>query len=154
MAKSKRELDKEMMFNKIMPSGIAIAGRNDSTAPKDPIAASPGTPAEQARVAAPKQPAFTNEAGVQLKDKRSTVIVNIMERLVLDKLDSAFSKFNCCKCDRCKKDVVALALNKLAPKYVVAEQDRLRDFIAVQTQTEVTTALVQAIITVRANPRH
>lgn len=141
------------MFNKIMPSGVALANRANDNATKDATVPTPATPAEQARAAAPK-PAFTNEAGVQFKDKRSTVIVNIMERLVLDKLDSAFSKFNCCKCDRCKKDVVALALNKLPPKYVVAEQDRLRDFIAAQTQTEVTTALVQAIITVRANPRH
>ncbi|MFR6147662.1 hypothetical protein [Neglectibacter timonensis] len=33
-----------------------------------------------------------------------------MELLVSDRLDSAFSKFHRCQCDKCRKDAVAAAL--------------------------------------------
>ena len=50
------------------------------------------------------------------------VLVNLMEELVINKLDSTLDRFNCCKCDKCKKDIAALALNRLKPRYVVMKE--------------------------------
>lgn len=151
MAKSKREIDKEIMFNKIMPSGIIGKELEGDSLVQEQKIPRPENPVHTPE---PKPNIFPNDSGLQFKDKEPTMVVNIMEKLVLEKLDAAFSKFNCCKCDRCKKDVAAIALNKLKPKYVVTEQNRILSYTANQPGADVTTALVQAIITVKANPRH
>jgi competence protein ComFB len=63
-----------------------------------------------------------------------------------------------CPCEKCKDDVVTLALNHLKPRYVVGdplgaaitrvllEQD--------QAKTEITIAVFDAMRRVAANPRH
>lgn len=150
MAKSKREIDKDLMYSKIMPSGYKSAEKApDSAAQPEPAKVVP-PPAAMTKQASK----FIRESGVQFKEKEHTILVNIMEKLVVEKLDAAFEKFNCCKCDRCKQDVAAIALNRLPPKYVVADQGALIDFVAKQTSAAVTTAIIQAILIVRANPRH
>lgn len=62
---------------------------------------------------------------VKLRPAKELVLVNLMEQLVADRLDEVFSKFNCCRCDKCRRDVAAMALNSLTPKYVVAEPDSI-----------------------------
>ncbi len=86
--------------------------------------------------------------------KREYAVVNIMELLVSDRLDSAFSKFHCCQCDKCRKDAVAAALNLLQPEYVVAEADEIDALRREHSTKEVSAALVKAILQVRAHPRH
>lgn len=82
-------------------------------------------------------------------------LINTMEKLVFDNLEGILSRFKCCKCDRCKKDILALTLNSLPPRYIVATKDQppkpCRD---PQVITEVTTALVRAVIKVKSEPRH
>lgn len=154
--KSKLEIDRELLYQKIMPSasmgeeGVDLPGWEEPPIPAAQTAATPvnTTPAA---VSTPQRP---GETAVTRKEKDRTVLINLMEKLVLEKLDAAFSKFNCCKCDRCRQDVVALALNKLKPKYVVLPEDKPHPHLQNQVNAEVTTALVQAIITVRAHPRH
>ena len=71
-------------------------------------------------------------------------------------LDSTLDRFNCCKCDKCKKDIAALALNRLKPRYVVmkeGEQEKRRK-AELENGSEVTGALVQAILVVKKAPWH
>ena len=84
------------------------------------------------------------------------VLINLMEELVLSKLDATLDRFNCCKCDKCKKDIAALALNRLTPHYVVmSEQDEdHRRKNEEMYASEVTSALIQAILMVKKEPRH
>ncbi|MEA5010192.1 MAG: late competence development ComFB family protein [Angelakisella sp.] len=151
MAKSKREIDKEIMFNKIMPSGVISNAQEERS---EAATGSSQLKAEPVQDAPVKSNVLSSEIAIKFKDKEPTVVVNIIELFVLDRLDAAFAKFNCCKCDRCKKDVIALALNKLKPKYVVTEQNKINSYATSQTNIDVSTAIVQAIITVKANPRH
>lgn len=81
-------------------------------------------------------------------------LVNIMEYVVMDKLDQAFARFNCCKCDRCRKDVAALALNSLHPMYRVAQPDQMKGYTALVNSTDVMSAVIKAILQVKDNPRH
>jgi hypothetical protein len=87
-------------------------------------------------------------------DNRRTAVVNTMEAAVLGKLDSVLERFSCCRCDRCKKDIVALALNKLPPRYKVLAEGQPQPDLDPQTNAQVVAAMIQAVIKVRANPRH
>lgn len=153
MSKTKKEIDKDIMYGKIMPS----AKRNTASittadySERDEGAAIKMLENETAK----HTPAMLiDKNGLEVKSEHSTLVVNLQEYLIMDKLEAAFAKFNCCKCERCKKDVVALALNKLPPAYVVIEQSELDAELEKHNLPAVSTALIQAILKVRANPRH
>jgi hypothetical protein len=81
-------------------------------------------------------------------------VVNVMEAAVLKKLNPVLERFSCCRCDRCKRDIVALALNKLPPRYrVVAEGQPLPE-LDQKENARVVMAMIEAVLKVRANPRH
>lgn len=80
--------------------------------------------------------------------------INIMECLVLRYIDQVIQRFNACGCDRCKCDVAAFALNNLPTKYIVASPQRAKQIEDEVPQKMVMDALVNAIIHVRAKPRH
>ena len=81
-------------------------------------------------------------------------VVNLMEVTVLEKLDELIKRFSCCQCDRCKKDIVALALDKLPPKYVVLSEGQAVPEVDAQTNAQIISAMIQAVLQVRAHPRH
>ena len=56
--------------------------------------------------------------------------------------------------DRCRKDVVALALNRLSPQYQVCTPAQLAQARRELSGREISAALVQAILKVRSSPRH
>jgi len=162
VAKGRREIDKEAMFRIIMPS---YSSEEEPSRPEPPAPA-PGytepapTPAAPAPVPPPQPPAVQAPSpiiggGVQIHKTGSRILVNIMEYLVIDKLDEAFEKFNnCCKCEKCRQDTAALALNKLPPKYIVVEESKIPIYIAKNNTPEVVPAIVQAILKVKTHPRH
>ena len=157
MAKGRREIDKEAMFRKIMPSSYSSPAEEEplqsesppaSTAVQAPVYTEPGLAARQG-------PAAVVGGGVQLRKAGSRILVNIMEYLVIDKLDEAYEKFNnCCKCDKCRQDAAALALNRLKPKYMVVEERKIPIYIAKNNTPEVTSAIVQSILWVKSHPNH
>ena len=84
-------------------------------------------------------------------------VTNIMEEIVEAKLDIFLSQVDMCKCDMCRADVLAFALNKLPPKYVVSTSGDV--FGRMQTTTtqmlaEITVALTSAVEMVKKRPRH
>lgn len=161
MARSRNEIDKEIMYKKIMPTSLRSMSEVTLQKPQRPPREVPPAPTMPESAppwsGAPARPAETllpTEVSISQKDSRATVLINIMERLVIQRMDAAFSKFKCCRCDRCKKDVAAIALNKLVPRYVVADPESITALEAIVDGQDVSTAIVQAIIQVRANPRH
>lgn len=147
------------MYSKIMPTGLVNAAHQGTQAEQEDTpsqAEAPGQAAPEASplpTPAPPPPAFT-PASVQIREHSTASVVNLMEYLVADRLDGAFKKFNCCKCDKCRKDVVALALNQLPTKYVVAEQEEIPRLVQEISGSEVSTAIVHAVLVVRSHPRH
>lgn len=65
---------------------------------------------------------------------------------------------NICKCEKCRLDIQALALNSLSTKYIVSEQGEIYTKalaeIDKQEKIDVTTAITKAIEIVSANPKH
>ncbi len=152
MARTKKEIDKELMYKKLMPSGPKTAKTSEDAAEQTSYA--PNLRPEAEEPFTQRRPAARRDVEVPFMDTQSTELVNAMESVVLEKLDGVLAKFKCCKCDRCKKDIVAIALNKLSPKYMVLPHGQSVPDIDPQTNAAVITAMIQAVLEVRAHPRH
>lgn len=125
-----RAIDKEAMYKKIMPSAAQKERVNEMSE---------------------ETPTSTNAPKVSYFQPK--ILVNLAELAVKERLNEALDRFKCCECDRCIKDILAIAVNTLPPKYIVrSEQD-----IAIELRKyegDVVGALVNAVITVKNNPRH
>lgn len=151
MSKSRTEIDKEIMYRKIMPSAARRPGEPDlPETSAQPLSGYPTASVLNSSIKRNPSP------GVAFHEAREMILVNLMEDLVIEKLDSTIQRFNCCKCNKCKKDIAAIALNRLAPKYVVIGEDdaKARREAEEKYSSEVTAALVQAILLVKKEPRH
>ena len=87
------------------------------------------------------------------------VLVNKMEAAVKRMLEEIIGRGerNVCSCERCRLDVIALALNSLPPKYVVTEIGNAVtnvDLDSAQGKANVTMAVCSAIDIVNSRPRH
>lgn len=153
MAKTKKVFDKELMYKKIMPTNIkkTISQNQADNTEVEEIYANDKSNIEKGNSI------FQNKEINIIKEQRTEVILyNVMEKLVIDKLDITLRKMNCCRCDRCKKDIIALALNKLKPMYIVATKEEINSKIRELDKLglEVTTAVLKAVLAVRKEPRH
>jgi competence protein ComFB len=119
-----RSIDKEAMYKKIMPSSNQTKIVEESSPLPQP------TPFLQPKV-----------------------LVNVAELAVKERIEEAMDKFKCCQCDHCVKDVLALAVNNLPPKYIV--RNELDQALEIRRyDADVISALVNAVIKVKQNPRH
>ncbi|PKM78403.1 MAG: competence protein ComFB [Firmicutes bacterium HGW-Firmicutes-15] len=85
-------------------------------------------------------------------------IVNIVEKIIWDNMDSVFDqKPGMCRCEICKMDIAAYALNKLKPHYAVTDKGAAitrAHFIETQFYLDLIIVLTEAVEKVSANPRH
>ncbi len=136
------------MYKKLMPSARAAREPEPAERPESGRPFAPAVPSPAQKAAGPRRVAIPS------LDNHQMVVVNTMESRVLGKLDEVLERFSCCRCDRCKKDIVAIALNKLPPKYMVLAEDQPEPDIDQQTNAQIISAMIQAVIQVRAHPRH
>ena len=200
MARSKKDIDRELMYKKILPTAMAAESSPDKTVsnksmeelfPADittatlevsiqkPVEVVFSSPLAAAEAYLQKQPEPKTEATMPVQPEAQDfvspppaqeevrqaiaqtpapatepLLVNLMEAFVEKRLDAALKKFKCCACERCRKDVLAIALNKLPPLYVIEDDPDIRDLHERERAAQVATALVQAILTVKARPPH
>jgi len=85
------------------------------------------------------------------------VTKNLMEELVLKFYDKVISDLNVCKCERCKADIIAIALNRLPPRYYVTKEGemylKLKE-LEIQFEVDIVAALAAAAFIVNNKPRH
>jgi len=84
-------------------------------------------------------------------------LTNMMESLVLIKLDEVIDKLECCKCEKCRMDIASYALNRLPPKYIATTEGAAYSKLAtlsVQYETDMLNALFQAASVVCKHPHH
>ena len=82
---------------------------------------------------------------------------NHMEIVVEQLADKYMAETDMCRCERCKFDVMALALNRLPAAYVVTERGELFasiDASYLQNQVDADVAVLAAIAIVKEKPRH
>ncbi len=84
-------------------------------------------------------------------------IRNFMEDMVKDVLDELLSSdANICKCEKCRLDIMAIALNNIKPKYVVTVKGRVYAKLSeleVQFRADVIRELAKAISLVKGKPQ-
>ena len=147
---AQKEFDKEYIFNLIMPTASG-----EQTEAADPIPA----PEPEAPKAAPQEAESLDSLSL-LREKLSQAapapvqLRPAREQLVADRLDAVFDKFNCCRCDKCRRDVAAYALNSIPAQYVGAMPEELPGLLAAAETKEIAGALVKAILYVKAHPKH
>jgi competence protein ComFB len=91
------------------------------------------------------------------EDYFMTVMKNYMESIVEDNLDKVIRKSGGCFCNKCRMDIMAIALNSLPTKYIVTDKGHLFTKISAlqqQFEVDVVSALANAIVQVRESPRH
>lgn len=85
------------------------------------------------------------------------MLKNITKMLVEQELDTLLEEQNCCKCQKCREDIMAYALNRLPSFYVSTDEGELygkaKSFSA-EYEFDLMKQLVIAINLVSNNPRH
>ncbi|MDM8534282.1 late competence development ComFB family protein [Clostridiaceae bacterium HSG29] len=83
---------------------------------------------------------------------------NYMENAVDKLIEKVLDQYdNICKCEICRNDIKAIALNDLKPHYVAIHKGDLYskvDEMYIQFEADIFRALVHAIEIVSKNPRH
>ncbi len=153
---SKREINKELMFNKIMPTRLLDNFDNfddfDEDSTKDFYTTLTQDENNQVDIIDNNT---SNISEIKKTDNTNQIVLtNIIEKIVMSKIDRALEKFKICKCYFCKQQIIARTLNELMPKYVLLKEDEIDEFVANEDDTEVVSMLVKTIINVKSNPIH
>ena len=86
----------------------------------------------------------------------TSVFKNYMEDIVFENIDGAMEAAGCCRCEDCRRDVMAIALNQLIPAYYVSGTGALYLKIkrgTVQSLSDVIEAITRGADIVKKNPR-
>lgn len=131
-----------------LPSGDAAGAEPAMAEPLFPVAELMDTPLENT----------LNELRAAGEEKPNEYICfNVMQALVEDKADKYIKMFGLCSCDRCRIDVVALALSNLPAKYVVAKPHELIPRLSMYEQkysASIVTQVMSACRKVLDRPHH
>lgn len=83
---------------------------------------------------------------------------NYMEKLVMENLDTVVNANpKACKCERCRYDIAALALNSLSAQYVVTTSGETYSKVRSldqQFRVDIVSAITKAITIVKKSPHH
>lgn len=91
------------------------------------------------------------------KEPDEFICFNVTQALVEDKVEKYMKMFGLCTCNRCRIDVIALALSNLPAKYVVAKPHELIPRLSMYEQrynAAVVTQVMSACRKVLARPHH
>ncbi|KPU43631.1 late competence development protein ComFB [Oxobacter pfennigii] len=90
-------------------------------------------------------------------DNEQLEIKNHMETVVTQMFENMLKRLDICKCEMCRKDIIAYALNHLPPRYAVTQKGELYYRLAEFTQQfeiDVQVILAEAVQVISQNPRH
>jgi len=95
---------------------------------------------------------------MKTKTNKSVFFKNYMEGIAKRNLEEQLSnRDDLCKCERCKLDMLAYAMNHLPSKYVVSDRGHIYTKLQemeVQFNTDVTREVLKAIELIKQNKRH
>ena len=85
------------------------------------------------------------------------ILKNYMEEIVFNLIDDVLKDIDVCKCEKCKMDIIAIALNNLPAKYVVTKKGELYsklNLFRLQAEVDVVMAITKAAMMVKERPQH
>jgi competence protein ComFB len=80
-----------------------------------------------------------------------------MEDVVAHKADEIMKLLNTCKCEKCRMDIMAIALNNVPARYVVTDKGELYSKVREleqQFEVDIETEVIKAAIFVGRSPKH
>jgi competence protein ComFB len=85
------------------------------------------------------------------------ILENTVEKLVIQKVDDMIKDIDMCRCEKCRLNACAIALNALPPHYVTTTKGAL--LIGIQAsdygyQANVTVEVMKALMVVKDRPHH
>lgn len=92
-----------------------------------------------------------------MAEQQKETLKNYMRDCVEDVLEVVMEKASCCACEKCRLDVMAMALNALPPKYIVTKKGELYSKLhrlRQQFEVDVLTEVSRAAELVSKRPRH
>lgn len=134
------------------PTREAPADRTAPQAPSQKAAADRIRAQEPSQEAPPPDTAETQEP-----HEAPYLYVNVMEDGVKDRCLEFMEKLDICTCDRCQKDVTALALSNLPAKYIVADRAAiapLMNYYKNKYSSHIMAELTKACFAIHKQPRH
>lgn len=81
-------------------------------------------------------------------------LINATEMTVLELLKETLNTKDICKCERCRLDIAAIALNNLPPSYVVTTEGEVVKTVERQSKVDAIRQIENAIAIVSQNPHH
>lgn len=87
---------------------------------------------------------------MELRNYTETVVNEVLNEILATRNDI-------CKCDQCRLDIMAKALNNLNPQYYVSNRGEVFSKILstyLETRTKVVTEVTKAIMTISRAPHH
>ncbi len=106
------------------------------------------------------KPVVVGEAELELdseEEEPDYVFVNVMGKLVKERIKEYMAEFGNCTCSRCVADTMALALIHLPPKYVVVSKHAetpLLNFYRQHYASQITVEITKACTRVKQHPHH
>ncbi|MCI7768062.1 MAG: late competence development ComFB family protein [Oscillospiraceae bacterium] len=85
------------------------------------------------------------------------MLINANEEIVKLRMPLLLQEYNCCKCEKCVCDMMAIALNNIKPAYVNTAEGMLFKRInsmLPQKTTDIDIEILKAINLVSAHPKH
>lgn len=82
---------------------------------------------------------------------------NYMEEVVRNCMKDVLDNIDVCKCELCRMDIAAIALNDLPTKYIASEKGELYskvNSLRNQFEVDVISAITKAAVIVNKAPRH
>lgn len=84
-------------------------------------------------------------------------LINLAEQIARLRLEELLKKADCCKCECCRMDMLALSLNYIKPMYVNTRKGELLKRVDASTQqnsVDINIAIIKAIEIVSRSPHH
>ncbi len=123
------------------------------TPPLDPPEVEPAPTPTPEPVPQP-EPVVQPEPIPEVETSEEFELINLQHELIKELLETAYKKYKCCDCERCRKDIVAVALNMLSPSYTVVKTGEVTTDFPPQMRSEAASAVVKAMLQVRTKPNH
>lgn len=114
-------------------------------------------PAAETEPDAEPEPAAEAEPIPEPEPEPDFIRLNVIERIVEEKIIYFMRQFEVCTCERCIADTIALTLNGLSPKYIVTAPYAVEPLMSFYTNkyiSEITVEATKACIAIKENPRH
>lgn len=80
--------------------------------------------------------------------------INVTEEVLYSKLTNMIAMFKCCNCDKCRQSITLQVLNNVKPEYVYKKPSEVKELIESNNYVDINQPIIRAILNTKSNPPH